>query len=103
MLVRESGSRAKKPRIAKLQQPACTHRKHQILSTAEANAFAAQFLDRKVYPTKASQQEFLATCIDVDMYLSISRAMFGGIFALRATFRLCSPRRAPKHTPWKRP
>ena len=23
--------------------------------------------------------------------------------ALRATFRLCSPRRAPKHTPWKRP
>ena len=23
--------------------------------------------------------------------------------AWRATFRLCSPRRAPKHTPWKRP
>ena len=23
--------------------------------------------------------------------------------ALRATFGLCSPRRAPKHTPWKRP
>ena len=23
--------------------------------------------------------------------------------ALRATFRLCSPRRAPRHTPWKRP
>ena len=23
--------------------------------------------------------------------------------ALHATFRLCSPQRAPKHTPWKRP
>ena len=23
--------------------------------------------------------------------------------ALRATFRLCSPRRAPKQTPWERP
>ena len=23
--------------------------------------------------------------------------------ALRATFRLCSPRRAPRHAPWKRP
>ena len=27
----------------------------------------------------------------------------GGVFALRATFRLYSPRRVPKHTPWKRP
>ena len=25
------------------------------------------------------------------------------VCALRATFRLCSPRRAPEHTPWKRP
>ena len=28
---------------------------------------------------------------------------FGGILALRATFRLCSPRRAPRHAPWKHP
>ena len=27
----------------------------------------------------------------------------GGILALRATFRLCSPRKAPGHAPWKHP
>ena len=42
------GSRAEKPRTASLKQPACTHKEHHILSTAEASAFAAQFLDRKV-------------------------------------------------------
>ena len=30
-------------------------------------AFAAQFWDQKMHPTKASQHEFLATCIDVDV------------------------------------
>ena len=30
-------------------------------------------------------------------------AFIGGILALRATFRLCSPQRAPRHTHWKRP
>ena len=63
----EPGSQAKKPRTAKSQQPAYTHKEHDILSTVEATALAAQFLDQKVYPTKASQQEFLATCIKVDV------------------------------------
>ena len=62
----EPGRKAKKPRTAGSQQPACTHEDHQILSTAEAASFASQFWDCKVHPTKASQQEFLATCIDVD-------------------------------------
>ena len=34
--------------------------------TAEATAFAAHFWDRKTHPTKASQHEFLATCIPLD-------------------------------------
>ena len=38
---------AKKPRTAGSQQPACNHKEHQILSTAEATAFANQFWDRK--------------------------------------------------------
>ena len=46
---------------------ACTHKEHQILTTAEAASFANQFWDRKAHPTKASRQEFLATCIDVDL------------------------------------
>ena len=58
---------AKKPRIAGLQQPACTHEDHQILSTIEAASFATQFCACKVHPTKAAQHEFLATCIDVDL------------------------------------
>ena len=47
-------------------------------------------------------------------YFSVNYPDFGGILALRAhcartaralraTFRLCSPRRAPRHAPWKRP
>ena len=51
------------------QQPACTHKEHQILTSAEAASFASQFWDRKVHPMKASQHEFLATCIDVDLAL----------------------------------
>ena len=63
----KSASKAKRPRTAGSQQPACTHKEHDILTTAEATAFAAQFWDRKTHPTKASQHEFLATCIDVDV------------------------------------
>ena len=62
-----SPSKAKRPQTAGSQEPACTHQEHQILTTAEAASFASQFWDRKVHPTKASQQEFLATCIDVDL------------------------------------
>ena len=56
--VHQPGSRAKKDRTTNSQQPACTHKEHQILTSSEATAFAAQLLDRKEYPTKASQQEF---------------------------------------------
>ena len=66
MHVREPGSRAKKPDTAKSQLPACNHKEHRILST-EATTFAAQYRDRKTYPTKAAQQEFVATCIDVNV------------------------------------
>ena len=44
---------------------ACTHKEHQILTTADAASFAIQFWVRKAHPTKASQQELLATCIAV--------------------------------------
>ena len=57
----------REPRTAGSQQPSCTHKEHNILTTAEATAFAAQFWDRKTHPTKAAQHEFLATCIDVDV------------------------------------
>ena len=63
----ELGSWAKKARTSRSQQPACTHKEHQILTTAEATAFASQFWDGKVHPTKASQHVFLATCIDVNL------------------------------------
>ena len=56
----QPGSQAKPPCTAKSQQPACPHKEH-----IEVTAFAAQFWDRKTHPTKASQQQFLATCIDV--------------------------------------
>ena len=59
----EPGSQAKKPCTSRSQPPA----EHAILTTAEATAFAAQFWDRKTHPTKASQHEFLATCIDLDV------------------------------------
>ena len=54
----KSASKAKRPRTAGSQQPACTHKEHDILTTAEATAFAAQFWDRKTHPTKASQHEY---------------------------------------------
>ena len=63
----EPGSRAKKPRTSRSQPPASSHKEHDILTTAGATAFATQFWDRKTHPTKASQHEFLATCIDVDV------------------------------------
>ena len=72
--VHEPRSQAKKARTSRSQQPACTHKEHQILTYAEATAFAAQFLDWKVYPTKASQHKFLATCIDVDVENSVKHA-----------------------------
>ena len=72
--VHEPGSRAKKPRTGGSQQHACTHKEHDILSTAEAAAFAAQFWDKKTHPTKASQHEFLATCIDVDLEQDVKHA-----------------------------
>ena len=59
---------AKKPHTIGSQQPACTHKEPQILTTAEAASFAGQFWDRKVHPTKASQNKFLATCIDVTIH-----------------------------------
>ena len=46
----EPGSRAKKPRTSRSQPPACSHKEHDILMTAEATAFAAQFWDRKTHP-----------------------------------------------------
>ena len=61
------GRKAKKPRTTRSQPPACSHKEHAILTTAEATAFAVQFWDRKTHPTKASQHEFLVTCIDVDV------------------------------------
>ena len=71
-----SPSTAKRPHTAGLQQPACTHEEHQILSTAEATSFASQFWDCEVHPTKASQQEFLATCIDVDSEKNVKHAQW---------------------------
>ena len=67
-------STAKKPRTGGSQQPACDHEEHQILSASEAAAFAAQFWDKKTHPTKASQHEFLATCMDVDLEQNVKHA-----------------------------
>ena len=39
----EPGSRAKKPRTSPSQPPTCSHKEHDILTTLEATAFAAQF------------------------------------------------------------
>ena len=75
-VTREPARQAKKPRTTGSQQPACTHKEHQILSTAEAASFASQFWDRKVHPTKASQHEFLATCIDVDLEKNVKHAQW---------------------------
>ena len=35
------GSQVKKPRTARSQPPACSHKEHDILTTAEVTAFAA--------------------------------------------------------------
>ena len=70
----EPGRKAKKPRTAGSQQLACTREDHQILFAAEAASFASQFWDRKVHPTKASQQELLATCLDVDLEKNVKHA-----------------------------
>ena len=50
-VTRRPDSRAKKPRTGGSQQPACAHTEHDILSTTEAAAFAAQFWDKKIHPT----------------------------------------------------
>ena len=63
----KSPSKAKRPWTGGSHQPACTHKEHQILTTAEAASFASQFWDCKVHPTKASKQVLLATRIDVDL------------------------------------
>ena len=67
-------SPAKKPRTGGSQQPARDHEEHQILSASEAAAFAVQYWDKKTHPTKASQHEFLATCIDVDLEQAVKHA-----------------------------
>ena len=54
-VTRDPAKQTKKPRTGGSQQPACGHEEHQILSTAEAAAFAAQFWDKKTHPTKAAQ------------------------------------------------
>ena len=46
-------------------------RTDHILTTAEVIAFATQFWDKKMHPTKASQHKFLATCIDVDVQKNV--------------------------------
>ena len=73
-VTRDPARQAKKRRAASSQQPACSHGEHQILSTGEAAAFATQFWDCKVHPSKASQHEFLATCIDVDLEQKVKHA-----------------------------
>ena len=40
----------------------------------DAAAFAAQFWDKKTHPTKVSQHEFLANCIDVDLEQDVKHA-----------------------------
>ena len=72
----EPGSRAKKSLTSHSQQPACTHKEHQILTSAEATAFAAHFLvfGLEGIPHKGSQHKFLATCIDVDVEKNVMHA-----------------------------
>ena len=75
-VTREPARPAKKPRTASSQQPASSHKEHPILTSAEAASFASQFWDRKVHPTKASQHEFLATCINVDLEKNVKHAQW---------------------------
>ena len=60
---RTSLSKAKRPRTAGSQQPACDQMEYQILSASEAAAFAVQFWDKKTHPTKASQHETASALI----------------------------------------
>ena len=77
-------SQAKKPCTAGPQQAACTHKKHQILSTAEATAFATQFWDCKKHPSKASQHQ-LATAEQYVPNTKHGDACPNGVPALPAT------------------
>ena len=56
----EPGSRAKKPRTSRSQPPACSHKEHAILTTAEATAFAAQFWDRRLGASEGTEVAGLA-------------------------------------------
>ena len=51
----EPGRKAKKPRTASSQQPACTHKDHQILTTAEATSFACPRPPLEYYARDARQ------------------------------------------------
>ena len=53
-MTQEPTRQAKKPRTAGSWQPSCTHKEHDILTTAEATAFVAQFWNRKTRATKAT-------------------------------------------------
>ena len=49
------------------QQASCKQPQHQILSTAEVTTFVSNVLDCKEYPSKASQHDFVASCMDVNL------------------------------------
>ena len=66
-VTRDRPDKASKPRSVRSQQPSCKHPQHQILNKTEVAAFQANFLDRKQYPSKAAQRDFLANCMDVVM------------------------------------
>ena len=54
----EPGRKAKKPRTSRSQQPACTHKEHQIRTSAEATAFAAQFWIGRYTPQRCHSTSF---------------------------------------------
>ena len=68
-VTRQPNPRAKKPRTGGSQQPACDHAEHDILSTTEAAAFAAQFWDKKRVLTKPPQPS-LGSCIAAPLGLA---------------------------------
>ena len=72
-VTRDPTRQAKKPRAAGSQQPACSHEEHQILSTAEAAAFATQFWDCKVHSARLLSMNFWR-CIDVDLEQKVKHA-----------------------------
>ena len=77
-VTRELAWQTRKPRTAGSQQPACSHKEHQILTSTEAASFASKIWDRKMHPTKASQHEFLATCIGIDLENNVKHAQWHG-------------------------